>query len=126
MVTEFCALGNPAAYQFPLLVAQLAIGPWRRHPDVGILAGYPFPDHAVVRLSGDKNRWLMTKSLAGDIQPQLALASPGIGPVTLETVLREDRTDVAGKVDRVRVLGGCHRCGQQEQQWQKMSRVHGS
>ena len=56
---------------------------------------------AFAALARHDDRSLVRRTLSFDVEPQVGLSRFGVGPVAREAVLRENRQDVAAKVDRL-------------------------
>ncbi len=101
--------GNPVAEDAFFLVAERFVGGRRRHHLVGIVREDPSHDFARVGFSGN-DRHVARTGLGEDrlaqIEPQLCLPGHVVRSMALETMLAENRADVAGEIGRLRPLGG--------------------
>jgi len=100
--------GDPAAKQFLFLGLELAGGPRRRHHLVLVRADDPVEEFALLRLTRHHDRYALADPVQSVplVEAQLGLARRGVGPVAMETGVREDGADLPVEVDRLRGDGG--------------------
>jgi hypothetical protein len=63
----------------------------RRHFQLGVVAGNPFDDWATFSVAGGDRPG---ERALGEVEPQVGLASGGVGAMASETAVGEDRSDV--------------------------------
>ena len=101
MLLVLCALFNPEAERFLLVCGQLFVGGRRRHHLGGVGREDARPDFALRERAGGDGRAAVEGAggVLGSIEAEVGLAGLGVKPVTGETGLREDRSDVAIELD---------------------------
>ena len=106
-------LSNPFCQDFDRLpVQRLLVRISGRHDQVGIGRGHAFQEGTFFRLA--RNNHCIAASIFGGglalVQPQLTFSRALIKPVTGETVVRNDRSDVTIEIDVARRHGPRVRC----------------
>jgi len=89
---------NPAFEQVFLFLRQDFVCLGRRHQVIRVRCGDPVNQRTCLRLA--RNDCLLLQGRLADVQPQVGLAGLGIRAVTLKTVLRQNRLNVAVEFDR--------------------------
>ena len=108
-------LRDPAFEQLDLLGTELLLLIGRRHPDVGVVADESLNQSTRLRLATHDDRLVTFREEARfDIEAQISRPLAGIGTVTREARIREDRTNVAVEVDFCGVAGDCRISGSSE------------
>ena len=108
VVLPLGALLDPASDQLLFAVVERTPRVGRWHVVVRIIGGDAPVNFALARLAS--NEWahavLVAERARRGVEPQTGLALVGVWPVTLVTVVGEDRADVPAKIDRVVVSPG--------------------